>query len=224
MASAIPVAVRIGLGLFDWVLKYPAFLYYCLFNPKNAWQRARDLQERAGRSHQKSALLSSLADFQKAQCYFYLTLTVAAFISLTTFGPSAEDFTAERFLDIYNGSEWEIVVKFIKALAVAGAVPASFTCFMLYINTNQNRSGYITALTSVTVISLVILRYFDFGKPEQKPGSSTYQGDACGRHLSPRWACQSVVELDTLPFYNWPLAWFSLTVQRGILVHRLLSS
>jgi hypothetical protein len=27
-----------------------------------------------------------------------------------------------------------------------------------------------------------------------------------------------------LPFYNWPLAWFSLTVQRGILVHRLLSS
>lgn len=175
MQSGIALAAWVMLQIFKNWTRNTTFWFLLPFGPRQAWQRARRLQQRIGTSRQRAALLSALVDFQKAQCFYMLAIQAAALVAIWRSGLGAK-----------NWQEYFDNVRFLGLIATAGFLPVTFVLFTLH--KAGMKSWYVFILSVCTVaVSGVTLGSTKVPKPTIEP----LRGHQCGLNQRPALYCSN---------------------------------
>ena len=123
-----------------WKLIVPK-AHLIILTLRHGWVAAKTRRHYSDQLVQKhlSRLITSLTDFQKAQCFFMLATNVAAIVVVQRGG-----LDPQSLQQIYNA------YIFLKLIAVSGYLPITFTLANLYIV--GMLSWYLILLSSLTVI------------------------------------------------------------------------
>lgn len=146
---------------------------------RTAQASALEFQMSASSSHHVAILISSLADFQKGQCIFWLAIDAAVLVAL---GGSAQTLGA-RSLASFSAN-----LSALKTICLSALVFVTFGLYCLH--TARKRSWYIFSLSMLTsvlsVIAYVLTRFARADNLAPDPDAPSIKG--CGR-ISPTTYC-----------------------------------
>ena len=175
------------------------FCYRYIRSRKNDLLReATSFQESVRSSDQHGALLTSMVELQKAQCFYMLAIQIAAIIALSDL----------KVLHLQSYTHLAHTLKLAYFVAGAGMLPIVFGLFLLHLSGMQ--STFIFCLTATTFSLSSVTRFYeifltvdptDIEGPEIPPPS-------CGGHPGPSTYC-SKDEFSVDVFLGWEGKWSS---------------
>lgn len=195
MAAVILLAVYIGLRLSRTFAKYITWPYFMFseggfgHNWLHAAEKSSDLQKSIASSHNVAILISSLADFQKGQCVFWLSIDAAVLIGVAG---------SAQTLGVASLASFTINLRALQAVCICGFL---FTAFGLYcLHLFSKRSWYIFCLSFATaVFSAVAWGVTFFANPDNLAPNRDVQFQGCGP-FDPTAYCEGVYGIYSL---NW---------------------
>jgi hypothetical protein len=122
----------------NWVA-YIWFCYCHITNAMHPWETAVALQLRVHASRQRKALLAGLIEFQKAQCFFNVTVMIASLLAVS-----------QGKLGIQSGMDWDLNVSFLSYITGVGTTAVAMNQFLLH--AAHMRSWYVSLLSTITIL------------------------------------------------------------------------
>ena len=138
---------------------------------KIAQQRAEAIQDRLDSTYQQPALISGLADFQKAQSFFSITLEGAAIGALASDG---------RIFDATSLQQLHLTANLLGDVATTGVLCVTFGLYLLHAN---GTTSWYTNTLSLLAVLVSVAAWIQTRLPLQnlrKPAPSEHNLPACG--------------------------------------------
>ncbi|KAK4624658.1 hypothetical protein CLAFUW4_05647 [Fulvia fulva] len=136
-----------------------------------AQRRAEAVQDRLDSTYQQPALISGLADFQKAQSFFSITLEGAAIGALASNG---------RIFDATSLQQLHLTAKLLGDVATAGVLCVTFGLYLLHAN---DCTSWYTSTVSILAVLVSVAAWIQTRLPLQNlrnPAPSEHNLPACG--------------------------------------------
>lgn len=198
MAAVILLTVYVGLRFSRTLAKYIALPYFMIsdaddeYNWRHATEKSTVLQKSVASSHHVAILISSLADFQKGQCVFWLSIDAAVLIGVAG---SAQTLGAASL------ASFTINLRALQAVCICGYL---FTAFGLYcLHLFSKRSWYIFCLSfTTTVCSAVAWGVTFFANRDNLAPNRDVQIQGCGP-FDPTAYCDDGAGVSGVYSLNW---------------------
>jgi hypothetical protein len=168
---------------------------------KDGQTYANEHMQRLLRSRAIGAVLALIVEFQEAQCFFILAISVAALVSPVV-GDLSETTGAIFINDASTIQEGLVSAYIVRTLIIVGSIPVTLTQMCLH--AANMRSWYLLSLTTMILILSLVL-----GTRVQLPSLDVIWEffhkqnpvAACGGQISPsvyclnRWAMLEIIEM-----------------------------
>ena len=121
--------------------RLPSFCYFAIrFGTRVGWKKTATLQAKLRSCSQHAALLTSMVELQKAQCFFMIAIQIAALIMIQR---------SASLIEVHSYQHLQNNMNLIRAITTAGILPVTFGLFTLHLS--NMKSSFIYCLTAVTV-------------------------------------------------------------------------
>jgi len=206
IAAILLVVIFALLRLSRNLLRHLSIPYFFLRTHKwsTAQNSARGLQMSTSSSHHVAILISSLSEFQKGQCIFWLAINAAVLVAL---GGSA------RTLEASSIAGFSANLSALNTICVSALLFVTFGLYCLH--TAHKRSWYIFVLSLITsILSLITHTMTRFAKADNlvvTPGPIK----SCGK-IDPRVYCD-LANTDTGFAMAWAWIWLPSSLLRLII-------
>lgn len=183
LSCTLYVALRI---CWSW-LQYLELPYHLLktHDYKAAWRRATVQQQAVTTSRYTAILISSLADFQRAQCFFWLATAIASMVALRN---------QEQTLGADSIGGIRLNMTLIMAICDIAIHGISFGYYFMVIGSGKRcTSVFIYSMITTTICITVVFLAFTINPLGVQPGPDSRLVPSCGL-VPPTIYCDEVPE------------------------------
>ena len=177
----IVTAAWVMLRFFQSWIRLPLLIYYTIRHGlRHGWRRTAKRHALLKSSSQYAALLTSMVELQKAQCFFMLAIHSAALLLLDD---------PERLLTVTSYQQLLNNLDLMRLLTTAGSLPLVFGLLTLHLS--HMKSSFIYCLTLLT-FSFSSATGLEVNKWDVKPSDIKSFNDnfsPCGGNATPEKYC-----------------------------------